>query len=92
MAGIPGGTSCSLRGHIVGQLALAEVRLAPHLAGERHLHLEQPHRVPPAKLGNAGVPERHVRAAGAGVEVVHPRRPQRGRTAARQSCSRPPAA
>ena len=92
MAGIPGGASCSLSGHIVGQLALAEVRLAPHLAGERHLHLEQPRRVLPPELGDAGVPERDVRAGGAGVEVVHPRRPRRGRTAARQSCSQPPAA
>jgi len=55
-----------------GQLALGEVGLVPDLAGERHLHLEQPRGVLLPELGDAGVPERHVRGARAGVEVVHP--------------------
>jgi hypothetical protein len=48
------------------------VRLVPHLAGERHLHLEQPRCVLLPEFGDAGVPQRHVRAFRAGVEVVHP--------------------
>jgi hypothetical protein len=52
------------------------VRRVADLAGERHLHLEQPRRVLLPELGLAGVPERGELVGPRG-EVVHPGLPGR---------------